>query len=328
MLFWRDNKKELLAAFLLAIALTTIFVFGLVILSRDWVAAFICNNFFRFIWEPLQFPIWIPRSVHLIPETNRISNPLELFRHLRIFVPVFLISWLLLLWLPMDFIKRRFSSSHWFIKYVPSLFFVVFVITASLPSLMVATMDDLSKEHLYVEKCIGSESRPIMTVNRSDGYDCLIGFISRRHSMLMGGSNVDYNLSRNLIENKKIDLVGEWVDYCLSLPNKLVNQEALRDRAMVSDLSYDQLCLHLLPRSISDIDKLLPYVDNFTERFPEWKTIKTTGARNFESDPSFQNDAREYICEKAYGHGALRGENEKAFSNCMNPYPVTAGAEL
>lgn len=101
-------------------------------------------------------------------------------------------------------------------------------------------------------------------------------------------------------------ILNDAINYCVRLPNKIVNAKILYDDNLASGTTYSQLCLSLLARHLQDVDGFLLGMEDFMNSYPQWKTRATK-----RSDGSYLiygaekgvylTDVINYVYEKAYG---------------------------
>lgn len=348
MSWFRENKKEIFVAFLLSIVL--------VILSTKNVTSWDPTNYFlqegSFIEKIASllnasvFPLTYPIGFFLY---DILHFPIPL--HALYYPPAFLILWTLYLALPILFIKRRFPAASWFVKYIPSFLVVGFLTIVFLPIMF----DTPSRDTAFIEKCLGPTAQPTTITSQLEwlqddmkrknnpptpsqlptsfpitsdslekkfyGYDCLRDFLDEKM--------LDINPSSStLSQHEKNNLIDEQINYCLSLPQKPVNPKILHDQALVSDLSYNQLCLYLVIDRLGYEERFVLSLNNFMAQFPQWKTkaLKDINGDYFvrvepgqmQDQIDFQADVHKYICKKVYGYGTPL-DSDNAFSTCMKP---------
>lgn len=348
MSWFTNNKKEFVVAFVLSIVLVVLSVYNLT--SWDPTNSFLQEGsfsgkaaiFLNYSVAPLTYPIGL-----LLYTILHFPIPL----HAVYYPPAFLILWTLYLFLPIFFIKQRFTGAAWFVKYIPSLLIVGFFVIVFLP-LMFPTA---SRDTALIEKCLGPTAQPTTSISQLEwlkddmkrknnppaptqlptsfpltpdsfekkfyGYDCLSEHLDEKM--------FDINPSTSqLSESEKGNLIDEQINYCLSLPEKPVNPKILHDQALVPDLSYKQLCLYLVIDHLGYEERFILSLDRFMTQFPQWKTkaMKDINGNFFvrvepgqmQDQVDFQADVKKYICKKVYGYGTPL-DSDSAFSTCMKP---------
>lgn len=348
MSWFTNNKKEFIVAFLFSIVLGILSAYNLT--SWDQTSFFLQEgsfsgkvaSFLNYSIAPLTYPIDF-----LLYSILHLPIPL----HALYYPFAFLILWTLYLTLPILFIKRQFPTRAWFVKYIPSFLVVSFLTIAILPGMF----DTASRDTAFIEKCLGEKAQPSTLVSQREwlqentkkrqqsstslelptsipltddalestyfGYDCLSEFLDEKMFDINPSSST-------LSQNQKNDLIDGLINYCLSLPQKPVNPKILHDQALVPGLSYNQICLHQVTISLGSEDRFILSLDDFMEKFPQWKTkaLKDINGNYFvrvepgqiQDQEGFQADVTKYICKKVYGYGTPL-DNDREFSTCMKP---------
>lgn len=290
-IFVRIWNSEISMAFLLALMLGVIVYINLS--TWDTVRDLLQQDSFsiKLLYYSV-VPIVLPIE-YFIYQVARFPLPI----HVLYYPPAVLIVWTAILYIPIILTRRLFPNISRIIKYTPSFFIVgVFAATMLFP-----VFDTKSRDEAFLEKCLGPDSTSSRCFQDFIEHKIIVDLFPLLDDLrdLKGKALADerYAFKGNA-------LIDKHIEYCFSLPGKLVDARLLRYQ--FPSLSDRQLCLFFLIDFLESNDRFMLSLQDFMNRFPQTP------------NSDHQPDARKYFCEKVYGQGATR-ENGQDYSTCMQP---------